>query len=48
VEIFDNEIDFFVVSSVNDTTDQWWAVTMTPLTRVVDPKHFDWIQIHPP
>jgi hypothetical protein len=30
-EIFDYEIDFFVVSSVNDTADHWWAVSMTPL-----------------
>jgi hypothetical protein len=31
-EIFDYEIDFFVVSGVNDTADHWWAKSMTPLT----------------
>jgi hypothetical protein len=32
VEIFNYEVDFFVVSGVNDTADHWWAVLMTPLT----------------
>jgi hypothetical protein len=36
-EIFDYEIGFCVVSGVNDTPDHWWAVSMTPLTRVADP-----------
>jgi hypothetical protein len=31
-EIFEYEIDFFVISGVNETADQWWAVSMTPLT----------------
>jgi hypothetical protein len=35
-KIFNYEIDFFVVSGVNDTADRWWAVSMTPLTRVAD------------
>jgi hypothetical protein len=37
-----------VVGSVNDTADWWWAVSMTPLTRMVDLELFDWIQIHTP
>jgi hypothetical protein len=23
-----------VVGSVNDTTDRWWVVSMTPLTKI--------------
>jgi hypothetical protein len=37
-----------LVSSVNDTAWHWSAVSMTPLTRVVDLEPFDWIQIHTP
>jgi hypothetical protein len=37
-----------MVGGVNATADQWWVVSMTPLTKVVDPKLFDWIQIHTP
>jgi hypothetical protein len=37
---------FCGVSSVNDTADHYSAVSMTPLTRVVESELFDWIQIH--
>jgi hypothetical protein len=47
-EIFNYEIDFFVVRGVTDTAHHWSAVSLTLLTRVVDPELFDWIQIYTP